>query len=111
MTAQRAKLLEGLPDWVWEGAAEFSRRWDARFAELREFLQSSDSRYPSRGKSAGDDERVLAKWVNSIKSGRYHALSKERVSRLEQLPAWTWEKWQDHNDRLWNAKLLAPGFF
>ena len=110
MTAQRAKFLEELPDWAWEGDRDKSRRWDARFAELREFLQSSDGRYPSRGKAAGEDERVLAIWVGALKYGD-HALSKERVSRLEQLPAWTWEKWQDHNDRLWNAKLLAPGFF
>jgi superfamily II DNA or RNA helicase len=85
--ADRIRRLEELPGWTWTPTAD---RWEEGFGYLLRYAERvGHTRVPA---NHVEDGYRLGKWVtwqrNKYGKG---TLSADRISRLEELPGWTWE--------------------
>ena len=99
LSKERIARLEALPAWEWSA---FDERWDATFAALELFVEREDhALVPSDHMESG---LRLGTWANGQRwtySGCQ--ISKERIARLEALPAWEWIPL----DSKWDATFAA----
>lgn len=93
----KVALLEQIPGWTWD---PFTDDWDQGFAHLQAYVDDNGDALVGISYKAGDFK--LGKWVARqrvfFKTGRLHV---DRVSRLESLPGWVWDK----RDAQWQAGL------
>ena len=95
----RAARLAALPGWTWN---VHSDRFEDGFAALAEFVAcEGHAKVSSRVKQDGF---ALGLWVANRRS-EYSAgsLAPERIARLEALPGWTWDPFNDS----WEARFTA----
>ena len=87
----RRARLEEVAGWEWDAREAW---WEEAFGYLMRFVQrESHSRVPAQHVE-GDFK--LGGWVRSQRAYRDGGtLSSERISRLEELPAWTWDPSSD----------------
>jgi hypothetical protein len=91
LSAERRARLEAVSGWTWDPHAD---DWEEGFQVLQRFAaENGHARLPA--KSLVDGFR-LGQWINVQRtffdSGR---LSAERIARLEAVPGWTWNPYED----------------
>ena len=87
LSEERQRQLEALPGWAWD---PFDEQWEEAFRQLQNFVASQrHSRVPR-------PERPLSTWVQAQR-GKFlkGILDDERRQRLEALPGWTWDPFDD----------------
>jgi superfamily II DNA or RNA helicase len=84
---ERRRRLEALPGWTW---TVLDDAWEDGFARLKSYVQrEGESRVPKEYRDG--DGFQLGRWAARQRGGYQRGtLRKERRSRLEALPAWTW---------------------
>lgn len=84
---ERARRLEALSGWTWNPNDD---AWDENLARLRNYVQREGNAQVPRRFSDGDGF-ALGQWA-AVQRRKYRqgTLEKERHSRLEALPGWTW---------------------
>ena len=81
----RISRPEGLPAWAWDSAQE---RWEEKFSALQRFVERAGHARSSYNHK--EHEVRLGAWAKYQRDQR-HALSPDRISRLESLPGWVWD--------------------
>jgi hypothetical protein len=96
LSEERAQRLAATPGWVWHAR---EAKWEAAYARLQGFVErEGDSRVPDGYRD--DDGYRLGGWVRAQRSSRRRGvLPEDRARRLESLPGWSWEKY----DEAWEA--------
>ena len=89
----RQARLEALPDWTWDPIAD---QWESTFAVLCGYAENNGhARVPKRHVENGVN---LGTWLATQCASR-EQMSPEKRTRLELLPAWTWdqvaEEWEE----------------
>jgi hypothetical protein len=86
LRSDRIARLEGLPGWSWY---PYDSAWEKSFLHLQRFAErEGHARVP---KGHVEEGLNLATWVSWQRRGYTRGeLSKDRASRLEALPGWTW---------------------
>jgi superfamily II DNA or RNA helicase len=108
---ERIKLLESLPNWVWDSRQEW---WDSSYALTKAYAEKyGTSQIPDEyvDESSGI---LLGKWVGKQRAFyKKEKLSAHRIALLEDLSDWTWDKveakWQEQFNEL--LKYLENGTF
>ena len=96
LAAERATQLEDLPGWSWNPAED---RWERYFAALLQYvLREGHARVPTVGSTeCGLD---LGAWVSHVRTNwAMGSLSAAKSARLEALPGWTWDPYDDEWER------------
>ena len=86
--------------------------------DVRKFV-IDHGRFPKQT-STSQTEKSLALWIHDIKKrfagSRSPALDQEQISSLDQIPGWTWSRWErSHNTGTrkgkngWEAKIRVIG--
>ena len=82
---EKIAKLEALPGWTWD---PHNDKWNAGFSELKAYIfTNKTSLVPYSYKSKTGFK--LGSWVYNQKT-RKEVFSKERITRLEELPDWQW---------------------
>ncbi|WP_067687888.1 DEAD/DEAH box helicase [Nocardia jejuensis] len=90
LTPQRKALLEAIPGWFWGTKQDYI--WSQKLGLLEKFVaREGHSRVPD---GYVHDGVKLGGWVREQRAER-SKLSAERRSKLEVLPGWTWNLFQD----------------
>jgi superfamily II DNA or RNA helicase len=94
----RVARLEGLPGWSWDTRAD---RWELAYSSLEEFVRrEGDARVPTNHSENGFD---LGTWVTNQRTNFSRGkLFPERVARLEALPGWSWNTFDDRWDEVFS---------
>jgi superfamily II DNA or RNA helicase len=96
----RQQLLDSLPGWSWN---QLDDQWEFAFTRLKVFIhQTGTSRVPI----AYQDEEgfKLGTWVSvQRRPANRRANGPERESRLETLPDWTWDPFEE----IWEESFAA----
>jgi hypothetical protein len=99
VSPDRQARLEALPGWTWE---PFDDAWERAFQTLQHFSQRSGRAQVPR--THVEHGFRLYAWVNEQRMARRTGrLDPDRQARLEELPGWTWEPFDD----LWEAAYGA----
>jgi superfamily II DNA or RNA helicase len=87
LSPERAKRLEEITGWEWDGRAAW---WEEGFAQLQAFAErEGHARVPGTSRT-GDGYR-LGQWVSNQRAAYARGLLKpERVGRLEAIAGWEW---------------------
>ena len=100
LDTDREHRLEKLPGWAWEPKAD---RWEQAFSRLLDHVQVHGHACVPLAYIV--DDFALGRWVIKQRA-RYAegALDRDRQSRLQRLPGWTWDtvadKWEEGFRRL-----------
>ena len=99
----RARRLAALPGWTWD---PFDDTWEDGFARMQSYVQrEGHSRVPRRYLD-GNVFRLDLWVMRQRQLYRQGSLEKERRTRLDALPGWTWDPvedaWEDGFARLQN---------
>ncbi len=99
LSAERIKMMETLPGWLWEPRSDL---WDQIFWDFYEWAQSHDpNTVPKEITFGGANGRS---WSGNVRTKyRKGLLSNEQISQLESVPGW---EWQRHNKR-WQENFLT----
>ena len=92
LSLDRIRRLESLLGWTWDPSVD---AWNRNFTLLKKYLAQHKA-FPGR------KNPILNRWA--YKQRRFYkkkALSSDRVRRLESLPGWTWNKFED----AWNQSF------
>lgn len=90
LTQERQALLEAIPGWFWGLKADYV--WNQKFEMLTRFVEREGHAAVPGGYV--EDGIKLGGWVREQRAERDN-LSTERVRRLESVPGWTWEVFND----------------
>ena len=83
----RVRLLEEFPDWIWDAVTD---QWEEGFRHLQEYVQQQGDALVSQSFRSADGYK-LGQWVTIQRTVyRDGETSKDRQSRLEALPDWSW---------------------
>jgi len=85
LSSEQISRLENLPGWSWDPRGE---RWPENMAALEKYVKREGSATPPP--KHREDGYALATWITRQRRDR-EELSPEQVSRLENLPGWTWD--------------------
>lgn len=101
LDAERSRLLEEFPDWTWDAITD---EWEEGFRQLQRYVEQHGDSLVSQSFRC-DDGYKLGSWVTTVRSTyRKGDLSKDRQTRLEALPGWSWEP-RDTRWDYWFNKL------
>jgi len=89
LTAERRERLEALPDWTWDAVED---SWEKGFSHLEEFVTTYGHARPSR--NLVFKGYLLGNWLTRQRSSR-DELDFSRRERLESLPGWMWNPFED----------------
>ena len=99
LSTERISRLESIPGWVWN---QKSQAWDEAFEATRAYI-AEHGKSPSRYDEDPSIKR-LGQWVNTQRTQQSRGtLSTERVSRLESIPGWVW----DRQSQAWDEAFEA----
>lgn len=89
LSRSRQRQLESIPGW---DSHCYDRRWEIGFSRLQEYVgEHGHAQVPVL--SVCEDGYRLGQWVSvQRRSYRQENLRKERVTRLEELSGWTWDR-------------------
>lgn len=90
MPAERRVKLEALLGWSWDAVVD---KWEDGFRHLEEYVRKEGHSRPQRRYIAADGFG-LGLWVGHQRDGQLK-LSEERKARLEALPGWSWDAFED----------------
>lgn len=100
LSKEDVDFFESQPNWSWTGIND--QTWDYGYSMLERFsTNEGHAQVPSGFKMEGFN---LATWVkgqrHAFKKGR---LSDERIGKLQSLPKWSWDVFQDKNKEGFDA--------
>ena len=91
LSERKIRLLQDIPEWVWSRHTQVKVGWDAAFVRTQEYL-ATEKTLPWT-KATSPDGFQLGRWVVYQRSVyRKGELSPKRISLLETLPGWWWER-------------------
>jgi superfamily II DNA or RNA helicase len=97
---ERKNQLEALPGWSW---SPLDDEWERNFELLVEYVKEfGNARVPQAYRTSTGDQ--LGVWCASRRHRR-HAISPDRLARLEALPGWTWDPHQVRWDAMYQHLL------
>ena len=86
LSTERISRLENWPGWTWDTQ---TMAWEEGFSALEKYVaREGHARVPT---SHSEEEFKLGRWVRDHRSSKERLLT-ERISRLENLPGWTWNR-------------------
>ena len=102
VSADRKKLLEALPGWVWDA---YTDRWERGYSRLVKYTkENGTSQVPFQ--YVTEDGFQLGQWVNTVRSRKKTgSLRTENAKQLEELPGWTWTPKADSWGRAYELLL------
>lgn len=93
ISPERRARLEGLPRWTWTVSQDV---WDDRYELVQRFaIREGHSRVAQKHVEKGI---ALGSWV-STQRDKQNKLSPERRAKLEALPGWTWDPYEEQWQR------------
>jgi hypothetical protein len=97
LSTERRKCLEALNGWVWDVR---DAKWEKGFHELKTYLAAHDDCVVPANFITNSGFR-LGRWINKQRSRRA-SLGPIREKRLEALPNWTWNEFDDRWEKGFN---------
>jgi hypothetical protein len=105
LTDDRITKLEELPYWQWE--IDNDEIWLDNYNKLEKYLKDNDNNYPSTsGRSEDMEVKKIGRWISHQRENKKkNKLTEDKITKLEELPDWQWEKdedkiWLDHYTEL-----------
>lgn len=93
MDVNKVKKLELIKGWNWATNANIkitSKKWDDKYSMLCEWIKTKN-KYPIKG-TKNESEKSLITFINNNKqSYSKQKLNNNQITRLEQLPNWSWD--------------------